>query len=156
MLLIGCLLAFGISVAPRLVLIFAWIFSDRWSVVWSNWLVPLLGIVFAPYTTIMYLLVWSPAGISGFDWVWLGLGVLLDVMKWTQIVNNRQGIPGYQQAYPGQIPPTAYEAELPRQESPPVPKTDDHSAELDRLSQLHDEGVLTDEEYEAKKQQLLK
>ena len=162
MLLFGCLLAFAASLAPRLVLILAWIFSDRWSVVWSNWVVPLLGIIFAPYTTIMYLLVWSPAGISGFDWVWLALGVILDVMKWGQIVNNRKGIPGQQQAaYPGQVPPTAYEAEVPRQPAQaatPASETGtapaDYSAELARLNQLHDEGVLTDEEYEAKKQQL--
>ena len=162
MLLFGCLLAFAASLAPRLVLILAWIFSDRWSVVWSNWVVPLLGIIFAPYTTIMYLLVWSPAGISGFDWVWLALGVILDVMKWGQIVNNRKGIPGQQQAaYPGQVPPTAYEAEVPRQPAQAAtPASEagtapaDYSAELARLSQLHDQGVLTDEEYEAKKQQL--
>ena len=160
MLLFGCLLAFAASLAPRLVLVLAWIFSDRWNVVWSNWVVPLLGIIFAPYTTIMYMLVWSPAGISGFDWMWLGLGVVLDVMKWGQVFNNRKGIPGQQRpAYPGQVPPTAYEAEIPRQPaqaatpaSGSVPA--DHSAELDRLNQLHADGVLTDEEYEAKKQQL--
>jgi hypothetical protein len=83
--------------APRLVLIFAWIFSDRWHVVWQgNWFLPLLGIIFLPYTTVMYLLVWNAAtGISGFDWFWLALGVLLDVMKWGQIFNNRRGVPGY-------------------------------------------------------------
>ena len=44
----------------------------------------------------MYLLVWNPAsGIVGFDWVWIGLGVFLDLMKWGQIFNSRQGIPGY-------------------------------------------------------------
>jgi hypothetical protein len=41
------------------------------------------------------LLVWSPAGISGFDWVWLGLGVILDLMKWGMIGNNRKEVPGY-------------------------------------------------------------
>jgi hypothetical protein len=42
----------------------------------------LLGFIFAPYTTIMYVLVWSFAtGVSGWDWLWIGLGVLLDIMK---------------------------------------------------------------------------
>ena len=93
----GCLLAMAAAFAPRVVLILAWIFGKRWDVVWGgNWFWPLLGIIFAPYTTIMYLLSWSPGlGIYGWDWMWIGLGVVLDVMKWSQIAHNRRGIPGY-------------------------------------------------------------
>ena len=55
-----------------------------------------MGIIFVPYTSVMVLLVWTPVvGISGFDWVWIGLGVVLDVMKWGQIAANRREIPGY-------------------------------------------------------------
>ena len=35
MILLGCLLAFGLAVAPRAFLILAWIFSERWPVVWG-------------------------------------------------------------------------------------------------------------------------
>ena len=91
----GCLLALLAGMAPRLVLILAWIFGSRWEVVFDGWIVPVLGIIFLPYTTVMYLLVWSPAGISGFDWVWLGLGVVLDLMKWGLIGQNRKAVPGY-------------------------------------------------------------
>jgi hypothetical protein len=102
MLLFGCLLASLAAFAPRLVLLLAWIFSARWDVVWKgNWLWPLAGIIFAPYTTVMYMLVWTPVvGIVGWDWMWIALGVLLDIMKWSQIANSRRGIPGYpQEAY---------------------------------------------------------
>ena len=96
MILLGCLLAFGIAVAPRLFLILAWIFSTRWDLVWKDqWLVPLLGIIFLPFTTVMYMLVYSPTGIEGWDWMWIALGVLLDIMKWQQVLNNRQQVPGY-------------------------------------------------------------
>ncbi len=92
----ACLLALGFSVAPRLFLILAWIFGDRWDRVWGgDWFLPLLGIIFLPYTTIMYMLVWTPTGLVGWDWMWIGLGVLLDVMKWAQVYQNRQGVPGY-------------------------------------------------------------
>ncbi len=42
-------------------------------------------------------------GIHGWDCLWIGLGVFMDVMKWSQIAANRKGIPGYpkDQAYPG-------------------------------------------------------
>ncbi len=96
MLLFGCLFAFALAFAPRVVLVLAWIFSGRWQIVWGGqWFLPLLGIVFLPYTTIMYMLTWSPAGIQGWDWMWIGLGVFMDVMKWSQIAANRKGIPGY-------------------------------------------------------------
>ena len=119
MLLLGCLIAFTAAFFPRLVLILAWIFSERWDLVWGDtWFWPLLGIIFAPYTTIMYLLVWSPAtGIVGFDWVWIGLGVFLDLMKWSQIYNNRQGVPGYSEGEAETPPPP------PEQEAEPPAET---------------------------------
>jgi hypothetical protein len=57
MLLFGCLLAFGAAFVPRLVLILAWIFSPRWDLTFDTWIWPALGIIFAPYTTIMYEMV---------------------------------------------------------------------------------------------------
>ena len=170
MLLFGCLLAFGAAVAPRIVLILAWIFGRRWDLVWQgNVIVPLLGILFLPYTTVMYILVWSPTGLSGFDWVWLGLGVLLDIMKWSQIVRNREGIPGQQSSAepaPQTAPAstaaveTASASEPVQQEistSPPATEASSEESaqdELDRLAGLRDEGVITEEEYQAKKEQL--
>jgi hypothetical protein len=100
MLFFGCLLAFGAALAPRLVLILAWIFSPRWALAFNNWFWPLLGIIFAPYTTIMFLLSWSPGvGIVGFDWIWIFIGVLLDVWKWTAVAQKRKQVPGYPQQY---------------------------------------------------------
>ena len=102
MLLIGCAIAFLVALAPRVVLILAAIFSERWDLVWGgNWVWPVLGVILAPYTTVMYMLSWNPVtGITGFDWFWIILGVMLDIMKWAQIANNRRGIPGYpQEAY---------------------------------------------------------
>ena len=45
----------------------------------------------------MYMLSWSPTGIQGWDWLWIGLGIMLDVMKWAQVAANRKAIPGYPQ-----------------------------------------------------------
>jgi hypothetical protein len=99
MILFGCLLAFGAAVAPRLVLILAWIFSDRWVVVWQNeFLLPLLGIIFLPYTTIFYMLAWTPAGINGWDWLWIAMGLFLDLWKWSLTIANRRAAMEYGQA----------------------------------------------------------
>jgi hypothetical protein len=95
MILLGCLLAFGAAVAPRIVLVLAWIFSERWPLVWQEQiLAPLLGILIAPYTTIMFMLAVTvtPTGnvIEGFGWAWIILGLLLDIWKWGQVIANRQ------------------------------------------------------------------
>jgi predicted lipid-binding transport protein (Tim44 family) len=92
MILLGCLLAFSIALAPRVILVLAWLFSDRWPLVWQGeWILPLLGILFLPYTTIMYLLTWTlTGGIEGWDWMWILLGLFLDFMKWSQVIANRK------------------------------------------------------------------
>jgi hypothetical protein len=113
MILFGCLLAFSAAVAPRLVLILAWIFGSRWDSVWQgDFLMPLLGIIFLPYTTIMYLLVWSPAiggagNIEGWDWLWIIMGLFLDFMKWSQMFTNRkEAAKQTQKYYPSGAPST--------------------------------------------------
>lgn len=99
MILLGCLLAMGIAVAPRLMLVLAWIFSDRWQIVWGgNWIAPLLGIIFLPFTTVMYMLVWTPGGIEGWDWLWIILGLFVDLTHYAQAAANRKLVPGYSTA----------------------------------------------------------
>ena len=154
MLLFGCLIAFGASVAPRLFLILAWIFGRRWDLVWQgNWILPLLGIIALPYTTIMYMLVWSPAGLHGFDWMWLLLGVMLDIMKWGQVARNREGIPG-QGSSKQPAAQTAPAAAPVAVAAPQAAAASSEQTELEQLAALRDKGILTEEEYQAKKEQL--
>ena len=42
----------------------------------SGWIMPLLGLIFLPWTMLMYVLVYP---IIGFDWLWLGLAVVADI-----------------------------------------------------------------------------
>ena len=52
------------------------------------------GIVFAPWTTMMWVLV-SPGGVHGIDWLWIVLAVIVDVGFWTGGAwKNRDRIPG--------------------------------------------------------------
>jgi hypothetical protein len=43
----------------------------------------------------MYMLVWKPTGIDGWDWLWILLGLFLDITHWTQSAANRKQVPGY-------------------------------------------------------------
>ena len=69
-----CLFATILAGAPRLALVMWWIFQPvRLNTTFPNFIWPLLGILFIPWTTLMYVIVY-PSGINGFDWLWLGSG----------------------------------------------------------------------------------
>jgi hypothetical protein len=136
--------------APRVVLVFMWIVGPRVNAAFDTFIVPLLGLIFLPYTTIMYVLVWSPGiGLAGWDWMWVLLGVALDIMKWGQIANKRKEVPGYPKEVEG-----AMSASGPRPDEPRQPIAADTEAEIEKLEDLRDKGIITDEEYLAKKRQL--
>ena len=60
----------------------------------SLWLA-CLGFVFLPWTLLSYLVVWTPAGVQGFGWVVVGIGLLADIGTYTGGgYGNRNRIPG--------------------------------------------------------------
>jgi hypothetical protein len=66
----------------------------------GTWFWPILGIIFLPFTTLMYVLLWSPAtDVTGWDWLWLGMAVLLDLSHWASAADagytNRDRLPAY-------------------------------------------------------------
>ena len=77
---IGCLLTLVITFAPRLVLLFLWLFTPRVSQAFGSLVLPLLGFLFLPFTTTAYVLVWNPeAGMSGAAWLFVIGGLLFDL-----------------------------------------------------------------------------
>jgi hypothetical protein len=103
----GCLAGFLASFS-RFFLIFAWLARPvAFNVVFSgSWLLPCLGIMILPFTTLMYVfLVTNGVGrsLSGIDWLWMGLAVLVDLATIGSAgAANRNQIP---QGYPGALPP---------------------------------------------------
>jgi len=90
-----CLFTSLFLLGPRVANIVWWILQPgRWDLAFSSWLWPVLGILFAPWTTMMYVIV-APAGVNGLDWLWVVLGVLADVAFWSGGAwGNRDRIPG--------------------------------------------------------------
>jgi hypothetical protein len=77
---VGCLFVMFGAFFPRLAVLFIWLARPGiFEAAISSALVAVLGIIFLPFTTLMYVLLWTPAGLSGFDWVWLLLAFLLDI-----------------------------------------------------------------------------
>jgi len=75
-----CFFLLFAALGPRFAIIAMWLFGNRVDAAFGSALWPLLGLLVAPWTTLMYLLAWSPVGgVSGGEWVIVGLGVALDV-----------------------------------------------------------------------------
>ena len=91
-----CIFTSLFLLGPRFAAFIWWLLNPvRFNAAFSTWIWPLLGIIFLPWTTLMYLLVF-PAGIIGFDWLWLGLAVLADISMYAGGgYGNRDRIPGY-------------------------------------------------------------
>ncbi len=87
----GCLFVLLAAFAPRLIVIFAWIARPAYfDAVFSTFVFPLLGLIFLPFTTLMVLLVGAPpAGVTGFEWFWITLAVLLDLGHYANTWSQR-------------------------------------------------------------------
>jgi hypothetical protein len=76
----GCLLVLLAAFAPRVTLVFVWIFSDLVDRAFAGFVIPLLGLLILPYTTLFYVLAWSPVGgVSGWGWLLVTLGFFCDL-----------------------------------------------------------------------------
>jgi hypothetical protein len=77
----GCLFAIFAGVFPRLALFMVWLVRPRLvDAAFDTWIIPLLGIIFLPFATLMYVFFYSTGGsLSGWEWFWVVLAGLLDV-----------------------------------------------------------------------------
>jgi hypothetical protein len=74
-----CLWTTLVFLGPRAGILIWWLLNPlRWQATFSSFIWPLLGFLFVPWTTLMYVLV-APGGVIGFDWLWLGLAVVADI-----------------------------------------------------------------------------
>ena len=92
----GCLTAFTAGFS-RMILLIYWISRPAaWNATFSTFIIPCLGFLFLPFTTLVYVwLVQGAGGIQGIDWLWLGLAVLCDVASLGSAgYANRNRMPG--------------------------------------------------------------
>ena len=80
----GCIFALFAGIFPRLALLILWIARPaRIDAAFETWLLPLLGIIFLPFATLIYVLLYTPGrGVTGWDWFWVALAALLDIGHW--------------------------------------------------------------------------
>ena len=92
----GCLLAMFGGLFPRLALLVLWIARPALvGAAFNTFLLPLLGIIFLPFATLIYVIVYTPGvGLVGFDWFWVILALLLDIGHLGAGYTQRDQVPG--------------------------------------------------------------
>jgi CDP-diglyceride synthetase len=76
----GCLFAILAALSPRLALVLVWIFTNLVDRAFEGFLLPLLGLIFLPFTTLLYVLAYQPVvGVTGWGWFFVFIGVLFDL-----------------------------------------------------------------------------
>ncbi len=125
-----CFFTALVFLGPRAAVLVWWLINPlRFNIAFNTIILPILGIIFLPWTTLMYLLVF-PGGIVGFDWLWLGLGVVADIaMHSGGAWGNKDKIPGY-----GSEPQTIEKTAAPVEPAPPAeeqtPSTDESAPQV--------------------------
>ncbi len=78
-----CPFAILLLLGPRVGGLIWWLTQPlRWQAAFNgSWLWPVLGLLFLPWTTLIYVLV-APGGIGGLDWLWLGIAVIGDLSSY--------------------------------------------------------------------------
>lgn len=75
-----CLLAIVVLAFPRVVLVLMWLFSNVLNRAYHNMIIPVLGFIFLPITTIVYAwLITNHMPLAGLNLVILIVAVVLDV-----------------------------------------------------------------------------
>jgi len=76
----SCFIALLGVIAPRVLIVIWWLVDpSRWTATFNTQLVPALGFVFLPWTTIFFVLFSSSGSLTGLGWVFVVLGLIGDV-----------------------------------------------------------------------------
>src|SRR2546421_7733378 len=97
----ACLFALFAAAFPRLALLIVWLFTPLVNRAFDTFIIPLLGIVFLPFTTLLYVFLYIPGiGLTGRGLFWIGIGAFLDMgADGGSAAANRRRMPGYNSTY---------------------------------------------------------
>jgi hypothetical protein len=72
---------------PRLFLLAFWIFYRAIFDAFDTWVVPFIGFVVLPWTTLAYAAMWGVSSdrVSGFEWVVVGVALAMDLVAWSWV-----------------------------------------------------------------------
>jgi hypothetical protein len=92
----GCLFAIFAGLFPRLALFIVWVARPALvAAAFNTWLVPLLGIIFLPFATLMYVILYTPGfGLAPWEWFWVVLAGIFDLAHLVTGIARRRELMG--------------------------------------------------------------
>ena len=76
----GCFVLLFALISPRLALVATWLFSGVLERAYDGWLVPVLGFVLLPWTTLAWAWMYKSGNtVEGLEWFLVGVAALLDL-----------------------------------------------------------------------------
>jgi hypothetical protein len=90
---LGCLVVLIALFSPRLALALTWIFTPWVDRAFGPIIWPILGIIFLPLTTLLYVILWNTGGrgVTGWEWIFVVLAVFGDVVAHGAGAAKRRG-----------------------------------------------------------------
>lgn len=77
----GCIFVLIAALSPRLAFILMWIFTPWVDRAFGPIIWPILGVIFLPLTTLLYVILWNTGGhgVTGWEWIFVILGLMGDL-----------------------------------------------------------------------------
>jgi hypothetical protein len=90
----GCLFILIAALSPRLAVLLMWIFTPWVDRAFGPIIWPILGIIFFPLTTLLYVILWNTGGrgVTGWEWFLVVLAVLGDLAAHAANANRRRQV----------------------------------------------------------------
>ena len=92
----GCLFALMAGIFPRLALFIYWIARPATvDAAVTGFQLPLLGFIFLPFATLIYTLLYTPGvGLTGWEWFWVVVAGVFDIVHWAAGATQRSQLRG--------------------------------------------------------------
>ena len=80
----GCFFVLIALLSPRLAVVLMWIFTPWVDRAFGPVIWPILGVVFLPLTTLLYVILWNTGGrgVTGWEWLLVVLAVFGDLASY--------------------------------------------------------------------------
>jgi hypothetical protein len=89
---VGCLFVLIALLSPRLAVLLMWIFTPWVDRAFGPIIWPVLGIIFFPLTTLLYVILWNTEGrgVTGWEWFFVIFAALGDLASYARGAYWRQ------------------------------------------------------------------
>jgi len=79
--LIVVVLLFGFTLIARVWIVAFWIFGDEIGRAFTSWIIPAIGLLVVPWTTLLYAWMWTIGSdaVHGWEWLPVAVGFLIDM-----------------------------------------------------------------------------